>query len=263
MDALGRRRKAVGVNRRPEILALIPARGGSKGFPRKNVKPVAGKPLIVHSIETALASRWITRTIVSTDDAEIAEAARKAGAEIPFMRPAEFAQDMSLDLETFRHALEFFRDQENYVPDLVVHLRPTCPIRRIELVDQGIQMLWECPQADSLRSVSLAHETPYKMWSICNGELKQLLDVPGMKEPYNNPRQSLPQVYWQNGYLDVLRPRNVLEMDAMNGRVIIPMVVDEETVDIDYEESVKLAEDLLDRIRKGLPTKRTGRRHSS
>ena len=98
---------------RPEILALIPARGGSKGIPRKNLLPIMGQPLIAYSIAQALASRWITRVIVSTDDEEIAQVARAHGAEVPFMRPAEYAQDHSLDVDVFRHALATLEADEH------------------------------------------------------------------------------------------------------------------------------------------------------
>ena len=137
--------------RKPIILALIPARGGSKGIPRKNLVPLLGKPFIAYSIEQALASAWITRTVVSTDDAEIAAAARQFGAETPFMRPAEFAQDHSLDLEVFQHALRWLKKEEGYTCDLVVHLRPTGPVRRVEVIDEAIELMLAHPEADALR----------------------------------------------------------------------------------------------------------------
>ena len=108
-----------------KIIALIPARGGSKSIPRKNIYPVAGKPLIAHSIRQALESKYISRVIVSTDDEEIADVSRQWGAEVPFMRPAEFSQDQSLDIEVFDHALRWLKKNEAYEPELVVHLRPT------------------------------------------------------------------------------------------------------------------------------------------
>ena len=112
-----------------EILALIPARGGSKSIPRKNLRLLGGRPMITYSIDHARASRHITRIIVSTDDDEIAAVSRAAGAEVPFLRPAEYAQDQSLDFEVFDHALRWLQTHENYRPDLVVHLRPTGPVR--------------------------------------------------------------------------------------------------------------------------------------
>jgi len=233
-----------------EILALVPARGGSKGIPRKNIIAVAGKPLIAYSIEQALASRHVTRTIVSTDDAEIADVARRFGAEVPFMRPPEFAQDLSPDIDVFRHALQWLRDREGYVCELVVHLRPTGPVRRVELIDEAIRTMLNQPEADSLRSVSLPVHTPYKMWRIVDGFLQPLLAVRGMIEPYCMPRQSLPEVYWGNGYVDIVRPHVVLELGMMCGRKILPFVIREPVFDIDYEDSIPKVEEALVKLKR-------------
>src|SRR5689334_3014090 len=109
------------------VLAIVPARGGSKGIPRKNLREVAGHPLIAYSIAVALQSREIDRVIVSTDDREIADVARSYGADIPFLRPAELAMDETPDLPVFQHALRWLQREQRYRPDLVVHLRPTSP----------------------------------------------------------------------------------------------------------------------------------------
>src|SRR5262245_20278828 len=119
-----------------EVLALIPARGGSKGIPRKNIISVAGKPLIVWTIEQALACQGITRVIVTTDDDEIAEIAKDAGADVPFRRPSEFACDTSPDIEVFHHAVTWLMREEQYCCELLVHLRPTGPIRKVELITE-------------------------------------------------------------------------------------------------------------------------------
>jgi N-acylneuraminate cytidylyltransferase len=235
------------------ILALIPARGGSKGIPRKNVRLLAGKPLIAYSIDHALQSRHIGRVIVSTDDEDIAAAARAAGAEVPFMRPAEFARDMSPDLDVFRHALRWLRERENYVPELVVHLRPTGPVRRVELVDEAIARMLATPSADSLRAVSVPALTPYKMWRIENGFLKPLLTMPGVKEPHSMPRQMLPEVYWQNGYVDIMRARTILEQDSMTGGVVLPFIVTDRIFELDYEESIPEVERVLQALARGEP----------
>lgn len=248
---------------RPEVLALIPARGGSKSIPRKNLVVVAGKPLIAWSIEQALASRRITRTVVSTDDPEIAEAARSFGADVPFLRPAELAQDLSTDLEVFRHALEQLRAKEGYRCDLAVHLRPTGPVRRVALIDQAIELMLGHPEAHSLRSVGLAEQTPYKMWSIVGGALQPLLRIEGMTESYCAPRQSLPAVYWQNGYVDIVRPEVVLEHNRMAGERILPFVVDEPVVELDYPDSLPRLEQALVALQRGEwpPARAAGARH--
>jgi len=233
------------------ILALIPARGGSKGIPRKNVRLIAGRPLIAYSIAHALQSQQIGRVIVSTDDEEIATAARAAGAEVPFVRPAEFAQDLSPDLDVFRHALQWLREQENYTPELVVHLRPTGPVRRIELIDDAVGRMLATPQADALRSVSVSTLTPYKMWRLENGFLKPLLSVPGIKEPHSMARQMLPEVYWQNGYVDIVRTRTVLDKNSMTGDTVLPFIVTDRIFELDYEESIAEVEHVLQALARG------------
>lgn len=218
-----------------EVLAVIPARGGSKGIPRKNIKNFAGHPLIAYSIEAGLSAANVTRTIVSTDDEEIAEVARRYGAEVPFLRPAEFAQDRSLDLPVFQHALDWLEAQEGYRPEGVVQLRPTSPVRPPTLVDEAVQILLDHPEADSVRGVVPAGQNPHKMWRIDpdTGRMRNLLDVPGIEEPYNAPRQILPPVYWQTGHIDAIRPR-AIRAGSMSGQVVLPVMIDPAyTVDID------------------------------
>jgi CMP-N,N'-diacetyllegionaminic acid synthase len=226
-----------------EILALIPARGGSKSVPRKNVISVFGKPLIAWTIGHALASKHITRVVVSTDDEEIARIALSCGAQAPFLRPFELSGDFSLDVEFHRHALEWLRDRENYSPEMVVNLRPTSPSRLPATIDRAIECFAAHPEADSLRSVHLASESPFKMWLIDEqGYMKHVATLPNVREPYNQPRQKLPLVYWQDGYIDITRPRVILELNSTTGNRILPFIIDEPAVDIDYPEAVKSAE---------------------
>jgi CMP-N,N'-diacetyllegionaminic acid synthase len=245
------------------VLALIPARGGSKGLPRKNVLPLAGKPLIAYSILQAQQSRHISRVIVSTDDAEIASVAREWGAEVPFVRPAEFAGDFSPDIDVFRHALRWLAENQGYEPDLVVHLRPTGPARLVERIDEAVELLAAHPECDAVRSVSPALQTPFKMWFITpQGYLDPVRRVDGMKDCQSIPRQRLPAVYWQNGYVDVIRPRAVLEKDSMWGDSALPLVVDEPMLEIDYPEDVPAVEEALRRLEQGLPLVPAGRASS-
>jgi N-acylneuraminate cytidylyltransferase len=219
-----------------EVLAIIPARGGSKGIPRKNIRNFAGYPLIAYSIAAALQAKTVTRVIVSTDDEEIAAVAREYGAETPFLRPAEFAQDNSTDQPLFQHALQWLAEHEGYKPEVVVQLRPTSPLRPCDCVDRAVNSLLAHPDADSVRGVVTAGQNPHKMW-VLSGEdapMKSLLDVPGLAEPYNAPRQSLPQVYWQTGHIDAIRPGTILHKGSMSGEKIYPLVIDARfTVDID------------------------------
>ena len=115
-------------NRVPGVLALVPARGGSKGVPRKNLQLLGGRPLVAHAVATGLEATLVTRVVCSTDDPEIAAAARAAGADVPFLRPAELAQDTSEDWPVFVHALDWLQEHEQWVPDVIVNLRPTSPL---------------------------------------------------------------------------------------------------------------------------------------
>ena len=248
---------------RHDVLALIPARGGSKSIPRKNLLEIAGKPLIAHSIEQALQSKYVTRTVVSTDDTEIAAVAREFGAEVPFLRPSEFAQDLSPDIEAFSHALRWLKENEAYTCELVVHLRPTGPVRRVELIDQAIELMLAKTDADSLRSVSKPIQTPYKMWRIEQGLLRPLLTLNGVDESYCLPRQSLPEVYWQNGYVDIVRARVIEECNSMCGQTIIPFVVNEPMLEIDYPENIAEVEAALLNLKQGpLPEVGSDERYS-
>ncbi len=219
-----------------EVLAIIPARGGSKGIPRKNIRSFAGYPLIAWSIAAARQSQTVTRTIVSTDDEEIAAVARQYGAETPFLRPSELAQDTTTDLPVFVHALRWLEEQEGYRPAVIVQLRPTSPIRPPDCIDRAVSLLLEHPEADCVRGVVPAGQNPYKMWRIDSqsGRMLPLLSVPGIPEPYNAPRQVLPPVYWQTGHIDAIRPSTVLAKHSMTGDVIYPLILDPRyTVDID------------------------------
>lgn len=219
-----------------EILALIPARGGSKGIPRKNIRTFAGYPLIAWSIAAAKQSELVTRVIVSTDDEEIAAVARGCGAEAPFLRPAELAQDKTTDLPVFEHALEWLEKNEGYRPEIVIQLRPTSPIRPKGLLDQAIRILLEQDAADCVRGVVPAGQNPFKMWRFDgeNKPMKALLAVDGIAEPYNAPRQILPPVYWQTGHIDAIRVSTIKQKHSLTGDVIYPLVIDPRyTVDID------------------------------
>jgi N-acylneuraminate cytidylyltransferase len=228
------------------VLALIPARSGSKSVPRKNLRPLHGKPLIAYSIAHALACPLIDRVIVTTDSEEIATVARAFGAEAPFLRPAEISGDHALDIEFHRHALEWLERHEGYRPALVVNLRPTHPIRDPATLAKAIQAFAAAPQADCLRSVRASELSPYKMWRIGDdGYAVPVAPIDGMAEPYNMPRQLLPMSYWQDGYVDITRPEVVVQKKSTTGNRILPFLIDEQCVDIDYEENWAAAEDML------------------
>jgi YrbI family 3-deoxy-D-manno-octulosonate 8-phosphate phosphatase len=230
-----------------QILALIPARGGSKSIPRKNIKPLAGYPLIAYSIIAAQKSRFVSRTIVSTDDEEIARIAQNYGAEAPFMRPPQYALDNTPDLPVFTHALSWLKENESYQPDVIVQLRPTSPLRPPECVDQAVQILLDHPEADSVRGVIPSGQNPYKMWQINKqGRLIPLLTLTGTAEPYNSPRQDLPETYWQTGHIDAIRISTILEKGSLSGDMIYPLFIDPGyAVDIDTLRDWRRAEWLI------------------
>ncbi len=219
-----------------KILALIPARGGSKSIPRKNVRDFAGYPLIAWSVAAGVQAHTVNRVVVSTDDPEIAAVAREYGAETPFMRPRELAQDRTTDLPVFEHALKWLEDIESYKPDIVVQLRPTSPLRPKDCVDGAVKVLLDYPDADSVRGVVTAGQNPYKMWRF-NGydrPMKPLLEAEGIAEPYNAPRQILPPAYWQTGHIDAIRTATITRKRSLTGSAIYPLVIDPRyTVDID------------------------------
>lgn len=247
-----------------QVLALIPARGGSKSVPRKNLLPVAGKPLIAYSILHAQACPSITRVVVSTDDDEIAEVARSYGAEVPFKRPAEAATDSATDFQVFHHALSWLAEHEAYAPELVVHLRPTGPVREVALIERAVQLMLANPEADALRSVGTAEQTPYKMWRIEDSFLRPLIELPGYPEAHSMPRQKLPVAYWQNGYVDIVRPRTILELESMTGQVVLPFVVEGKIHELDYVEQIPALEAAVEAWAAGaLPEAPSGPRHPS
>lgn len=229
-----------------EVLAIIPARSGSKSVIDKNIRIIGGKPMIAHSIKHGLDSRFINRVIVSTDSEKYAEIAREYGAEIPFIRPAEFATDTALDIDVFYHALNYLKDTEEYIPDIVVQLRPTYPIRDIKDIDNMITYMIEHPKVDSMRCIAPAKEVPYKMWLI-DGEINGAnVDsitplMTDIEECYNMPRQQLPKAYYQNACIDVIRTNVILNQKSMSGKNIAGYIMNE-NYDIDTEEEFLEAE---------------------
>jgi N-acylneuraminate cytidylyltransferase len=234
---------------RGPVLALVPARGGSKGLPRKNLCVLAGKPLVAHAVETGRAARLVDRVVCSTDDAEIAQAAHAAGAEVPFLRPSELAQDSSEDWPVFVHALAWLEQHDGWLPELVVNLRPTSPLRRPEHVDAAIRLLCDT-DADSVKSVCLARQHPHKMWRLDADQILEpfLTTSFRLERGPDVPRAELEDVYWQNGLVDVTRRSVIVEQGVMIGRRVAGLVTEpSDSIDIDGPLDLALAEVLLSR----------------
>ncbi len=229
-----------------EILAIIQARGGSKGIPGKNIKLLHGKPLIAWTIEAAKAAKQVTRVVVNTDDQAIADVAKQYGAEVPFLRPAELAADTSPSLPLFEHALAWFAEHENDRPDVVVQLKPTNPLRTAEHIDAAIELFLAAPACDSVMSVHETHDHPYKMWKPdADGFMVPFLpeSFTGVKDAPRLRRQDLPPAYRHNGAVNVIAPATILDKHSMNGERVKPYVMGETgSINIDTLRDFVLAE---------------------
>lgn len=233
-----------------KILSIIPARGGSKGLPKKNILLLNGHPLIAYSIKASINEKKINRTICSTDSEEIAEIAQKYGAEVPFLRPAEISMDTSTDLENFNYTLDRLKKEEGYIPDIIVQLRPTSPLRKKSFISDAIDLLTSDDKADSVRAISYPDHTPYKMWDLDeSGYLKPILFLKNNLEPFNTQRQLLPIIYAQTGTIEVIKVNTILKKNSVTGNIIKPLFIDQKYfVDIDDEASFFLAEFMMKRI---------------
>jgi CMP-N,N'-diacetyllegionaminic acid synthase len=229
------------------VLGVVPARGGSKGLPGKNTTLIGGKPLLLWSIEHGLDSRTIDRVVCTTDEESIGEIARAGGAEVPFLRPAELATDDANDVGFTLHAIEWYRDHEDWSPDIVVILRPTCPGRRVSDIDAFVELLSSRPDAHSCISVVEPEKTPYKMVRPTeDGLLVPLLTCDSFDQ-LNAPRQSLPMVYAQTGALHAIWSDIVVRDHTVMGSRILPYVMSgrEASIDIDSIEDLRRAETLF------------------
>lgn len=230
--------------------ALIPARGGSKGIPEKNIKKMINLPLLAYSIKTALSlPELIQKVVVTTDSPKIAEISREFGAETPFLRPAEISGDYATDLEFLTHYLQWCHDnlKTNEIPDAIIQLRPTYPKRTPDLLKSCLKKFMTNPEADCLRTVIICDKTPFKMYTIDDGILVPLFsEVNGLKEPYNLPRQILPQCYQNNACIDIIRSDTIIKKNSVTGDIIIPYLMDSsETYDIDTVDDWKKCEEMM------------------
>ncbi|MCK9582213.1 MAG: acylneuraminate cytidylyltransferase family protein [Endomicrobiales bacterium] len=206
------------------IVAIIPARGGSKGVPGKNIRLLAGYPLIAYSVAAAKLSKKIERIIISTDSDEIAAICKKFGAEVPFMRPSALAQDKSTDLDFMIHALSWFMDNEKGIPDYWVHLRPTTPLRNPMIIDMAISDIIVKSNSTSLRSAHKAPESPFK-WFKKNEEGFFTSLMNGLRnDKLNDPRQVFPDAYVPDGYVDILKASFIMNNKILHGDKMIGFI---------------------------------------
>lgn len=232
-----------------KVLAIIPARGGSKGLPRKNILDLCGKPMIAYSVEAALKSKYVDRVVVSTEDEEIATIARRYGAEVPFMRPDELAQDKTPGMDPILYTVERLSREFFYYPDYILLLQPTSPLRTAVHIDEAIDLLFENKRTfDSLISVTeLEHPV---LWNKVIGPSGQMKDYVKHDKRFAQLRQEIDKVYRLNGAIyiaktDVLLETKDFETDRTMGYVMDRL----SSVDIDTKIDFKWAEFLMQKNR--------------
>lgn len=239
--------------RNQTVLALIPARGGSKRLPDKNIMPLCGRPLIAHSIESARDSKYVDRVIVSTDSPRIAGICHGLGAQVPFLRPAKIAGDKTSDYPVIAHVLKWLEQKENYFADIVVWLRPTVPLREKDLIDRCIETL-VARKTDSVRSVrNVGRFHPYWMLKVKkNGLAQPFLKGKTIDKYYQH--QLLPELFEHDGYCDVILSKNINRrcaptqtLQGMYGKTMAVVINHDgrPVVNIDTHEDFQLAETLL------------------
>ena len=223
-------------------VAIIPARGGSKGIPRKNIKELCGKPLITYIIETALRVRELDRVIVSTEDKEIAEVAKKCGAEVPFMRPEELARDETPTLPVLQHAVKYLEEKENYKPDIIVLLYATSPLLKHERVSEAIKLL----KARGFDSVLSVVEDRGHYW-IKRGEDYERLYPKVLKN-----RQFTEPLLKENGAIYLCKRDLLMKENTMvGGKIGFLKMQKEESIDIDEPLDFEIAEFFMRRREYG------------
>ncbi len=223
------------------ILAIIPARSGSKGVINKNIKLLKGHPLIAYSIMAALKSESVDRVILSTDSEEYAEIGKNYGADVPFIRPSVFAGDKSGDIDVVNHALTWLIENEKKLPDAVAYLRPSTPLRNPDVIEQGVKLfISKFSEITSLRSMHEMSESAYKTCEIVDGIIKH---VGGNSDADagNLPRQNFPKTYQPNGYIDIVKTDYILNDKRLFGNKSLAFIT-EHTSEIDTIEDFEYIE---------------------
>ena len=228
-----------------KILAIIPARGGSKGIRRKNLQKLSGKPLIAHTIIAAKKTKSINKIIVSTDDKEIGKISKNNGAEVPFLRPKQISKDTSSIIEVIKHALKFLQENQSYVPDIIILLQPTSPLRTSQLITKTINTLKKS-KATSVITVSKITKHPYASYWLKNDFLK-----PFEKNftKYSR-RQEFPDLFFPTGAVYTFWYDTLKKFNSLYGPKIKPIVVHDEDIDIDNLRDLFFAEMMLKNWKK-------------
>jgi len=219
------------------IIALIPARSGSKGIPNKNIMSFKGKPLLAHSINYAKKCKFVSDIIVTTDSKEYCAIANAFGARTPFLRPNELSGDEVQDFPVVEHALKFLENEKNNEIDFIALLRPTSPLRPKNLIEKAYDLIEDNKLGTSVRTVVPSKEHPFRQFKVKNGIMESYSQE--VKESYNIPRQKLPNAFFQSGDLEFIRRSTILE-GSISGNYIIPLFLNqEELFDIDLPKDLK------------------------
>ncbi|HEV8430608.1 MAG TPA: acylneuraminate cytidylyltransferase family protein [Pyrinomonadaceae bacterium] len=236
------------------MIALIPARAGSKRVPDKNVHLLGDHPVIAYTIAAALESRIFESVVVSTDSERYADIAKHYGAEAPFLRPAEMSGDLSPDIDWVEFTLKRFRDQ-NREFDCFSILRPTSPFRQPETIQRAWNQFLNEEGVDSLRAVEKCKQHPGKMWVVRNNRMMPLLPLSPAELPWHSSQyQSLPDVYVQNASLEIAWCRVVFEGRTISGTVLAPFFTENyEGFDVNHPADLRLARELIDTGKANLP----------
>jgi|TARA_B100001105_G_scaffold159481_1_gene128231 N-acylneuraminate cytidylyltransferase len=239
-----------------KIIALIPARSGSKRVKNKNIKVLGKHPLIAYTIQSAIESNVFDEIIVSTDSAEIKEISEYYGARVPFLRPAEFSQDTSPDIQWVKHALDYMI-QQNLEYDFFSILRPTSPFRKPSTIKRALN-LFMTNDCDSLRAIEKCLQHPCKMWTKDGKFIKpfiELSDLGPLSQPLHSSQYpSLPEVYVQNASLEIAHTRVVYKDNNISGAKIIPFITEnDEGIDVNVEDDWALAKIMINNKKAELP----------
>jgi len=222
------------------IVTVIPARGGSKSIPLKNIQLLNGKPLVAYTIEYSNQCNLVSHTVVSTDSDAISDIAKTYNAEVPFIRPTEISADETQDFPVIKHALITLEKIYQKKIDAIVWLRPTSPLRPKKLIERAVDILKTYPKCTSIRSVVKCTEHPYRQWEMKGDYMEGVIRE--VNESYNLPRQKLPDVYFQSGDIEVVRRETIIN-GSMSGDRVAPLLLEqEEMLDIDHYADLQNAE---------------------
>ncbi len=237
-------------NNKPKIIGIIPARGGSKSIPYKNIAPICGKPLIYYTIREAKRSKRLEYFLVSTDSEKIAKIAKEYGADVPFYQPKEIATDTTPDLPVYQFVLNWLEKNRGWKPEIIVWLRPTAPLRTYKDIDRVIQVMQETG-CDSVRTITIPKNPPFKMWRY---DEKTQRITPFIKTKYYEklgtdvPRQLLPRVYWQNAAVDATRTKFIKDGHIYGDDIRGVIMREDQSVDLDSQHDLMIAEMVMKKL---------------